>query len=320
MSAVETLKSFIDTLRELVEDIDESGLEASKLRIEVDKLRVELAAKKIQLEVAIKRIGELESGNPPPPLPPPPGPELKLRWQDDFSVTPKDVREGGPYLIDAQPGSLVIIQEVSPKIGTVLRVRCHAKGPLDANGTRRRCEIGLPDPRYPKSRIYRRDDFGKKFRYTVSVMFPHQVFEDNGKVVCWQNHGGHADPGDKGGRNPPLSLEFWGSPRRLRIVQAAFEVTSRTVLWELDNPDPTRWYRFEVSATWSAKKDGLLRILLDGAVIISRVGQNAFDDKDAFTFFRCGVYWPNATERAEDYKAEHFREALFKDLRIESVS
>jgi hypothetical protein len=243
-----------------------------------------------------------------------PKPELKPRiiLFDNFQGLPIDVEQGGPYVIDAQPAAFTL------KSGLV--VKCFAQGRLDANGTRRRCELGILDP--GSKRNYRRDPYGKCFIYSAALRFPMQSFEDTAKVVCLQHHGGPADPGDKENRNPPLSLEFWGKSGTLQWVQAPFEATPRKTLWKLEGGvDHQRWYAFIVRAVWdgTGTSKGELTISLDGNIIHHAVGKNAYSDKAAYTFFKAGVYWPAATENPELYKEEHFREVHFQSLKIEEV-
>jgi Polysaccharide lyase len=324
----------IEMLKELIASYDEM----SRLQGERDKLIHEhsaalaeakvLRAKVLKLEERIRDLADHNApGGPTPPVEPPAGPELpgppqppdgggasvpaRAVFVDPLTSIPLDVKEGGAYLIDAQPNAF--------KAGDGVEVRCYAKGPLDRNKTRRRCEFGLRDVRFPKNRIYRRDDYGKSFRYSLDIAFPAQPFKDSGKAVVFQFHGGHRDPHDKGSRNPVLSLEFLGEPRRLRWVQAAFESSQRKTLWESDDFDTSTWYTWVVEARWSDKSDGRLSVTVDGQQIIGITGQNAYEDKDRFIFCRAGIYVPNFTERAEDYKPDNYRSAAFKNLKIEEL-
>jgi hypothetical protein len=259
------------------------------------------------LKAEVDRLTKLIPPAPPPPPVPSPT-EPTFLWKDDFTAVPKDRDQGGPYLLDAPTGAYKLIPGG-------LECLCASNQPLDRNGTRRRSELGLPE-QGAAARIYRRDPYGQERWYAVSMRFPAQ-FADSSKVVIHQHHGGHADPGDTGERNPPLSLEFQSALRRLRWVQAPFETTPRKTLWERVGVEAAKWYRFVVHAKWSAKADGFLEIFLDGQSIVKLTGQNGYDDADAFTFCRtCEIYWPQATASPTDYPTRQEHRVQFAKLRL----
>lgn len=324
----------IDDLRKLVEEWDGQVARLAKATADRDRAIGELdqqAKALLERDTLLKAseghvaelLRELEELKTPKPAA---DPTTEYVFRDDFMQSPKDKRDGGPYLLDAPPGVFTLMMEAGGV--PFLRVQCRSDQRLDQNGTRRRSELGLPEPG-ATARLFRRDRFGLERWYALSLRFP-DTFKDESKVVVWQHHGASADkgenpafPADDSSRNPPLSLEWHSDKRVLRWVRAPIlDVTPalpRAILWENeDGPiEPAKWYRFVVHAVWDWRPTfALTRIWLDGSPIVELEGTpNAFNDEEGWTFARFGCYWPQATKEGA-YPAPRTHLIDLRDLRL----
>lgn len=293
-----------DVLEESREKLIEELLPARRQITQLKTVNEDLLAANRELQ---RRVDEFKAPEKPKP---------KMLFKDSLIAIPKDLRDGGPYLLDAAPNSFRIVNDFdSVCLGVVLR----RDGPLDKNGTRRRAEFGLPVIG-ADSRIYKRDVYGKTFRYALKLRFPVVDFDDPNKIVVCQWHGGKPEPGDKSQRNPPLSLEFNRKKRELRLVLAPFENTERKILWERKGISPLEWLSFSFSAVWSQKRsEGHLNAYLNGMEIVDHVGQNAYDDTPGYVFFRCGIYSPSYTDISVSIPDNAWHEVFYRDLEIEEL-
>lgn len=305
-SLVAEVRSMEEECLRLTSQLDVAIRRIEEKKVEISSIEGDRAALQ-------KKVGELEeririlSQNPPSP----PSLESKFILVEKFDSIPKDVRDGGRYVVEAN-GDYGLGKD--PDGNKYLVSQMRSNQPLDMN-KRIRNEFSLREEGETK-RIFRRDPWGSTRWYGIKIRLPSSWVYDKNKILLWQMHGSEDEVGsrpenptgtDEGkGRNPPLCLQVWNKTLEFRHVwedepvSPGLNLDHLRDIWETQ-VELGKWYRFIVCVRWDWKQPsnggkGFIRIWEgDKKVVDLDPYQQGYNDVLG-PYDRIGGYWPAARD------------------------